>query len=146
MKTAGADLRDLRRVFGELPVARVGTVAQDGSPHVVPLWFVWLEDGVYLSIAGSSRTWSNVMGEPRISVVFDVGRTWGELAGVVLSGRAELLEASHPAVRGPMSAWHEKYRVLFPGPQFARFAERIPELGFLRLRPERAAPWDHARG
>jgi nitroimidazol reductase NimA-like FMN-containing flavoprotein (pyridoxamine 5'-phosphate oxidase superfamily) len=136
---------DLRRVFGEVPVVRVATVRSDGRPHVVPMWFVWREDGVYASIRIPSRTWSNLEVDPRISMVFDVGRTWTELAGAMLEGRADLLPGGHPALRETMSSWHEKYRTLLPGSQFARFADDVLQLGFARLRPERVTRWDHSR-
>jgi len=68
-----------------------------------------------------------------------------ELAGVVVEGRAELLPAGHPAMRVPISAWHEKYRSLLAGQGFQRFAEAVPDLGFLRVEPERLLSWDHAR-
>jgi hypothetical protein len=49
-------------------------------------------------------------------------------------------------MRGPISAWHEKYRPLLSGEGFERFAEEIRGLAFLRLVPERVVSWDHARG
>lgn len=144
MKTQGARLDHLRRVFAELPVVRVASVGPDRRPHVVPLWFVWREDGLYASVRIPSRTWSNLERDPYVSMEFDVGRTWTELAGAILEGRADLLPAGHPAIRDAMSSWHEKYRTLFPGAQFARFAEEVPQLGFSRLRPDRVTRWDHA--
>ncbi|MBI4261452.1 MAG: pyridoxamine 5'-phosphate oxidase family protein [Actinobacteria bacterium] len=141
---AGPSLQELRRMFGELPVVRVATVGPDGAPHAAALWFVWQEDGIYLAARQSGSTWSDAANDPRISAIFDVGRTWGELAGVVLSGPVELLPMGHPVLRDAMSAWHEKYRSLFPGAQFAGFAEEMDDLGFLRLRPEVSTWWDHA--
>ncbi|HEY3265001.1 MAG TPA: pyridoxamine 5'-phosphate oxidase family protein [Actinomycetota bacterium] len=134
-----------RRMFGGLPVANVGTLNRDGSPHVVPLWFVWPDDAIYLSTRHPSRTWSNARREPRISIAIDVGRAWTELAGVSILGRAEAVPAEHPGMRRPISAWHEKYRSLLSGDAFARFAEEVPSLVFLRVEPGRIRSWDHAR-
>mgnify|MGYP003338329332 CR=1 FL=1 len=50
------------------------------------------------------------------------------------------------AMRPVASAWHEKYRGLFQGEGFARFAEDVEELGFLRVRIDDVVRWDHARG
>ncbi|MFB3739190.1 MAG: pyridoxamine 5'-phosphate oxidase family protein, partial [Candidatus Velamenicoccus archaeovorus] len=47
-------------MFGGLPVLSVATINPDGSPHVVPLWFVWPDDALYVSTRRPSRTWSNV--------------------------------------------------------------------------------------
>ena len=139
------DLRAGRRMFGGLPVVSVATVGLDGAPHVVPLWFVWPEDALYVSCRRGSRTWRNAAGDPRVSVTIDLGRSWTEIAGIVVEGRAELLPAEHPSMRVPISAWHEKYRSLLAGGGFARFTEQVSALGFLRLEPTRLSTWDHAR-
>jgi PPOX class probable F420-dependent enzyme len=140
-----ADAAAARRMFAGLPVMGVATVNRDGSPHVVPLWFVWPEDAVYVSARRPSRTWSNVRADPRVSLTVDVGRGWTEIAGLVVYGRAELLAADHPTMRKPISAWHEKYRSLLSGEGFGRFAEEVPGLVFLRVAPQRMVAWDHAR-
>jgi len=140
------DLAAARKLFGGLPVVSVATVGPDGAPHVVPLWFVWLEDALYASTRQDGRTWRNAAADPRVSVTIDVGRSWTEIAGVVLEGLAEPFPAEHPSMRGPISAWHEKYRSLLSGYGFGRFAEEVRGLAFLRVVPERIASWDHARG
>lgn len=139
-----SELTLLRRAFRDLPTARVATVEPDGGPHVVPQWFVWLDDAVYVSARRGSRTWRNAEADPRVSVVIDRGRDWIELTGVVLEGRATLHAPEDPVMRSPISAWHEKYRPLLSGEGFERLAERVPELGFLRVEPVRARAWDHA--
>jgi PPOX class probable F420-dependent enzyme len=139
------DLGVARRMFGGLPVASVATIDPDGGPHVVPLWFVWPEDAVYVSTRRPSRTWANAERDPRVSIAIDVGRGWTELAGISIVGRAEPLPAEHPGMRRPISTWHEKYRSLLGGESFARFAEQVPSLAFLRVVPDRIRSWDHAR-
>jgi nitroimidazol reductase NimA-like FMN-containing flavoprotein (pyridoxamine 5'-phosphate oxidase superfamily) len=139
------DLAAARKLFAPLPVASVATVGPDGAPHVVPLWFVWPEDALYVSARRPGRTWTNATSEPRVSIAIDVGRSWVEVAGIVVHGRAEPLAPDHPSMRTPMSAWHEKYRSLLTGDGFARFTEEIRVIGFLRVPPERVLTWDHAR-
>jgi PPOX class probable F420-dependent enzyme len=140
-----ADVAAARRMFGGLPTLHVATIDRDGGPHVVPLWFVWPEDAVYVSTRLGSRTWQNAERDPRVSLSIDVGRGWTELAGVSLSGTAELLVADRAEMRKPISAWHDKYRALFAGEGFSRFAEEVDRLGFLRVGIGRIVAWDHAR-
>ncbi len=140
------DVPAARRLFGGLPVVSVATLDPDGSPHVVPLWFVWLEDALYVSTRRGSRTFRNAGLDPRVALTIDVGRAWTEIAGVTIRGLAERLRAEDPAMRRPMSAWHEKYRPLLAGDGFARFAEQVHDLAFLRVEPSELLPWDHARG
>ena len=134
----------VRRAFRDLPTARLATVDARGAPHVTALWFVWHEDGLYLSVRRGSRTWEHVERDPRVSIVIDRGREWTELAGVGIEGIAELLPAEHPQMRAPMSAWHEKYRSMLAGDGFERFTDAVPLLGFLRVEPSEVRSWDHA--
>jgi nitroimidazol reductase NimA-like FMN-containing flavoprotein (pyridoxamine 5'-phosphate oxidase superfamily) len=134
-----------RRMFGGLSTLHVASVDRDGGPHVVPLWFVWPEDAVYVSTRLGSRTWQNAERDPRVALSIDVGRGWTEIAGLSISGTAELLAADRAEMRKPISAWHDKYRALFAGEGFARFAEEVDRLGFLRVLIERIVAWDHAR-
>ncbi|MBI3647970.1 MAG: pyridoxamine 5'-phosphate oxidase family protein [Actinobacteria bacterium] len=135
----------IRRAFRDVSTARVATVDEGGAPHVAPLWFVWREDAIYLSARQGGATWRNAERDPRAAVVIDRGRDWIELAGVHVEGPVELLPAEHPDVRGPMSAWHEKYRSMLSGDGFERFTERVASLGFLRVEPLAIRTWDHAR-
>ena len=134
-----------RKLFGPLPVVAVATLDPDGAPHVVPLWFVWPEDAIYVSTRREGRTWRNVRADPRVSITIDVGRSWTEIAGVLVEGLAEAVPAEDPSMRGPISAWHEKYRSLLSGEGFERFTQEIRGLAFLRVVPGALVAWDHAR-
>jgi len=138
-----SDLSVLRRLLRDEPVARVATVAGDGGPHVAPLWFVWMEDAIYVSTRIGGGTWANVVRDARIAVAIDRGRDWTELVGAVAEGKAATLSPQDPLMRAPMSAWHEKYRGFLGGGGFEKFAERVPDLGFLRIEPESVRFWDH---
>jgi general stress protein 26 len=146
MRVSHAELGAARRMFASLPSAAVATTSADGSPHVVPLWFVWPEDAIFVSTRQDGRTWANVARDPRVAITIDLGRAWVEVAGVEILGLAEPLSAESAAMRKPISAWHEKYRPLLAGEGFARFAEEVRGLGFLRVVPDAVRAWDHARG
>src|SRR5207248_11689602 len=66
------ELPRARRSFAGLPVTHLATIGPDGQPHVVPLWFVWREDAVYVSSRRPSRTWLNLELDPRVALSFDV--------------------------------------------------------------------------
>jgi PPOX class probable F420-dependent enzyme len=137
-------LLDARRVFRDLPVVHLATTRRDGSPHVVPLWFVWREEAVYVSCRRDSATWRNVEHDARVALSFSAGRVWQEYAGIVLFGRAEPLVPEHPALRGVLSQWFEKYRRFLSGGGFRDYAGQVESPGMLRVRPQRLSSWDHA--
>lgn len=137
------DLELLRRLFRDQPACRVATVRPHGGPHVATRWFVWQQDAIYVATRVGDTTWGAAEHDPRVSILIDRGRQWNDLSGVRVEGVAELLPAEHPDLRGPMSAWHEKYRTLFADDGFERFAATIPQLGFLRVAPAVVDAWDH---
>jgi pyridoxamine 5'-phosphate oxidase-like protein len=139
-------LEPMRRAFRDVPTCRVATLDVTGAPYLAARWFVWREDGLYVSTPREDATWSNAARDPRVSVVIDRGADWLELAGVRVNGAAELLPAEHPDVRGAMSTWHEKYRSFVGGGGFERLARDVPALGFLRIDPTSVDAWDHRLG
>ena len=76
------NLPEARRTFKDGQVAHVGSLLPDGSPHVVPLWFVWLEDAVFVSCREGSQVWRNLTRDPRVAVQFDRGRAWSPPSGL----------------------------------------------------------------
>ena len=134
----------LRRAFRDLPTARLATLAAGGAPYIASLWFVWRDEGLFLSTRLGSATWEHAERDPRVSLTIDRGHDWRELAGIAIDGVADLLPAEHPEMRAPMSAWHEKYRAMLAGDGFERFTEAVPQLGFLRVEPLAVRTWDHA--
>ncbi|MGH2740053.1 MAG: pyridoxamine 5'-phosphate oxidase family protein [Actinomycetota bacterium] len=137
-------LIEARRAFGDLPVAHLATTLPDGSPHVVPLWFVWRGEAIYVSCRRDSATWRNVERDRRVALSFDLGLSWQELRGAVIHGRAEPLAPDHPSLREVLSAWYTKYRRLLGGGGFRDYAERVEDPGMFRVRPERMTAWNHA--
>jgi general stress protein 26 len=137
------DLDMLRRLFRDHPTCRVATVRPHGGPHIATRWFIWQPDALYVATRVGDATWEALEHDARISLLIDRGRQWNDLSGVRIEGVAELLPAEHPDLREPMSAWHEKYRTLFTGDGFERFAASTPKLGFLRIVPAVVDAWDH---
>lgn len=137
-------LHDARRFLGDLPIAHVATTRPDGSPHVVPLWFVWRDEAIYISCRRESSTWRNIEHDPRVSLSLTSGRRWQEYAGATIRGRADPLVTEHPALRGVMSDWFSKYRPLLAGGGFRDYAEHVESPGMLRVRVDEVAVWNHA--
>ena len=69
---------------------RVGTVGADGGPRVSPLWFVSDGEAVWLNSGAKSQRWTNMVRDPRVSVVVDGDDEYMELHGVEVVGDAEL--------------------------------------------------------
>jgi general stress protein 26 len=72
-------------------IARLATADQNNQPHVVPVWFGW--DGEYLWISSFSNTRKvkDLLQNPKISVAIDASGEDGKTKAVILEGQAELV-------------------------------------------------------
>jgi hypothetical protein len=43
----------------------VATTSPDGRPHAMPVWGVWLDDGLWFGTSGRSRKGRNLARDPR---------------------------------------------------------------------------------
>jgi general stress protein 26 len=46
----------------------LATVRYDGRPHLVPLWFIWLEGKLYVSTGADTQKFANLRGNQSVSL------------------------------------------------------------------------------
>jgi PPOX class probable F420-dependent enzyme len=111
------------------------------QPHVVPVWYEWDGESIWISSFRSTRKVREIGLNPRVSLVVDDSNSDGEAPGVVFEGQAELL--TDPALgieRGT------RIYTRYLGPQGVLAAEpqswlHDPEHLLIRLKPERVYAW-----
>ena len=54
-------------------LGRLATVSPQGIPHVVPVWFLWEDDAVWVSSYRSTRKIGDLERNPKCAIVIDVG-------------------------------------------------------------------------
>ena len=118
---------------------RVATVGAAG-PHVTPLWFVWHAGSLWLTSITRSQRWIDLERDPRIAVVIDAGEAYGELCGVELRGRAEIVGevprtgTPHPELEAVEQDFADRYT--------NGVIHRDGRHAWLRLVPEKIVSWD----
>lgn len=125
--------------LAEQRTCRVATTGPDG-PHVTPLWFAWHGGALWLTSLARSQRWTDLQRDPRVAVVVDAGVEYGELRGVELRGRVEVVgevpRTGEPVAEldGPEKLFAQRYSggtVVHDGRH-----------GWLRLTPEKITSWD----
>jgi hypothetical protein len=125
--------------LAEQRTCRVATNGTDG-PHATPLWYAWDGSALWLTSLARSQRWTDLQRDPRVAVVVDAGEDYGELRGVELRGRVEVVGevprtgAPNDELAGPEQLFADRYtggRIVHDG----RHA-------WLRLRPEKIVSWD----
>jgi PPOX class probable F420-dependent enzyme len=119
---------------------RVETVGPDGAPHVSPLWFVWDGTALWLNSLTKSQRWTNLVRDPRATVVVDTGVAFTELRGVEITGRAAVVgEVPRTGVPIPEMAEPEQlFGDKYAGGRFGYDGGHA----WLRIVPERVVSWD----
>lgn len=125
---------------------QVATIGPDGAPHLTTVWFLVREDGTILfETYGKSQKVVNLQRDPRIAVLAEDGTTYGDLRGVSINGRAEVVE-DFPR-RG------ELMRLLldhhFPGQSPEALDAQATKMAEKRVvvivHPEKVMSWDHRK-
>ena len=63
----------------------------DGVPIALPVWFVALDERIYLDAVTRTKKVGRIRRDPRVSFLVESGDRWAELRGVHLTGRAAVL-------------------------------------------------------
>lgn len=70
----------------------VATLGPDGHPHLVAMWYGFLDGSPAFWTYGKSQKVANLRRDPRITVLVEAGDVYEELRGVQLRGTAEIIE------------------------------------------------------
>ena len=92
MNIASQLLAEIEAFLDEAHTLQVASVNGDGSVHLVPMWFLRVGSDVWFWTYGKSQKIVNLQRDPRVSVLVATGEHYGELRGVSISGRAQVIE------------------------------------------------------
>ena len=124
---------------------QVATLGRDGSPHLMTLWFALADRALVFPSYTRSQKVVNLRRDPRIAVLAEAGSTYGELRGVSINGRAELVDGD-PRRIDLACLVERRYR---PAPSEAALRERAERGSRKRtmvlVHPERVRSWDHRK-
>jgi len=131
--------------------ARTGiltTLRRDGVPISLPVWFVVLDQRIYVSGPAHTKKFARIAREPRVSFLVESGERWVELLGVHLTGTARIVDDTHLLER-VATALAEKYdRFRTPRDQMpneTRVRYETPITTIEMTPDDRILSWDNAR-
>jgi len=126
---------------------QVATVGPDGAPHLTTLFYALDEQGrITFWTYGRSQKIKNLRRDPRVSCLVEDGIEYGELRGVSIQGRAELVE-DYDEIR---TLGRRVVEVMAGGADLGELGDQIVD-GQARKRvgvvivPDKVASWDHRK-
>ncbi|PLK26513.1 pyridoxamine 5'-phosphate oxidase family protein [Novosphingobium sp. TH158] len=124
---------------------QVATLGKDGAPHLTTVWFAVHDGAILFETYGKSQKVVNLKRDPRIAVLAEDGRTYDELRGVSINGRAEVIE-DNPQRTDLMRVLVDHH---FPGQDaksLDEMARRMAEKRVvIRVHPDKIMSWDHRK-
>ena len=122
----------------------MATVGPGGMPHLVAMWYAWLDGQVWLESKAKAQKIVNLRRDDRLSVMVEAGNTYETLRGVTLEGRGLIVEDPDEIWPVGVSVW-ERYQGAY-SEEFKPFVEAmLHKRVAVRLEVERIRSWDHRK-
>jgi PPOX class probable F420-dependent enzyme len=125
-------------------LARIATIRNDW-PHVVPMWFDWDGEQLWMDTGAGFQKQKNLDANPHCAVTIDINEGGLRFKGAILAGSAELITAPADLARQIAVRIYRKYLgdegLAAPTPKAMVDGEHV----IIRLRPDRIQTWDDTK-
>ena len=113
-------------------IAVLGTISENGRPHLVPMWFNWEDGKAYMFTTRTTTKWRNIEARPYGSLCVDLKTP--PYSAVMLSGTIKVAEKSvYEVVKSCAFRYYEEERAR----QFVnRYEDNPPKSVAFQLIPE----------
>jgi PPOX class probable F420-dependent enzyme len=128
--------------FRERKKAALATIDRDGYPHVVAMNYFAQDGAFYMTSYGKAQKVLNVRRNPKVALMMEAGDEYGELRGVMIRGRCEIIEGE-AAVRAAFEG--RAVAQANPAPVKPGAAASASKRVVLKIVPERVVSWDHRK-
>ena len=119
------------------------TLKADGTPISLPMWFVAIDERIYVVTPERTKKVVRVRHNPRVAFLVESGERWTELVAVHLTGHARVVSDPH-LYAGVRAAMGHKYAG-FRTEGGDRNVDGIP-MALIEITPdERVLTWDNNR-
>lgn len=135
---------EIRTFLEEERVLQVATIDHDGFPHLVAMWYVFMNNQITFWTYAKSQKAVNLRRDPRLTCMVEAGEHYHELRGVQIKGHAimnndrdfvqKVGEAIWERYTGPLN---ESTRPMVT----AQAAKRV----VVSVKPMEIASWDHRK-
>lgn len=124
-------------------LARIASAsARTNQPHIVPVWFLWDGESVWISSYVSTRKVRELQGNPRCAILIDDPDSQLGIAAALLEGQAELVAEPRDFMEEMTARVYTRYLgpegVLAPDPQSWIHS---PEALLIKLTPQDVYIW-----
>lgn len=136
-------------LLSDARVLQVASINRDGTPHLVPMWFVMDDEGlmVFTTYATAQKV-LNLERDPRITVLAETGTAYNQLRGVSIDARAEIVRDPQVTARALAlvgAKYADRPRPPRPATPPAEWPPQAYKRVTVRIHPIRVRTWDHRK-
>jgi len=82
-------LTEIQSLLSKRLIANLATVNNDGSIHLVPMWFLLVDNNICIPTSHNTHKYRNLMKRSLASVMIDISRAGLNLKGVLIMGQVD---------------------------------------------------------
>ena len=138
--TKGMSGDDLRALLSRPLIARLGTIARDGSPYVIPCWFHFDGTRITTRLREKSEAMQHILRDPRIAL--SIADDAPPYPRVQIVGHAKVLYGPGPIVEPWLSIARENIRTYLGEEALQYLGETVDRPRYvIEYVPERVMSW-----
>ena len=122
--------------------ASLATIDKDGFPHVVAMGFLAKDGAIYMTSYAKAQKVLNIRRNPKVAVMVESGKNYGDFRGVLLRGLCEIIE-DPPIVERTMRELAGNQAGSSGPPKGA--ITSAPKRALLKITPQKVSSWDHTK-
>lgn len=135
---------ETRAFLDEQRTLQVATINRDGTPHLVAMWYVLINDEVAFWTYAKSQKAVNLRRDPRLTCLVEAGERYDQLRGVQIKGQGVLSDDRAIIQQVGEAIWSR-----YNGPLNDDMRQLVSVMGAKRVivfvKPEEIASWDHRK-
>ncbi len=122
----------------------VATIERDGTPHLVAMWYVIINDEIVFWTYAKSQKIANLRRDPRLTCLVEAGERYDELRGVQVKGRAVISDDRDTVQRIGETLW-ERYNGPLNDNARQMVAAQAAKRVIVFVKPQQVVSWDHRK-
>lgn len=122
----------------------LSSIDSRGYPHSVAMWFSIIGGLVHMTTFRKSQKVLNIRRNPRVSLLAESGTKYSELRGLMIRGRAELVEDLDLCTAILADIQSRYFDATGPSVRDALRQQAAKRVA-IRVHPERVTSWDHSK-
>ena len=123
----------------------VATVGADGRPHVVAMWYGFIEGAPAFWTYGKSQKIVNLRRAPRLTCLVEAGEAYNELRGVELVADAQLIEGPEQVLAFGVQLTERYQGIRVSEATMPAIQKSAAKRIVVRLDVKKIVSWDHRK-